>query len=92
LRESGLLWLLNRAVLHPRGFALALHYDNGIDEEPTGWSLEFAGVGEPWAFDHGIEPELFQKVEALLKRTAIYGSSPIKHPRQEGRSDEEGFG
>ncbi len=64
LRETGLLWLINRVVLHPRGFALALHFDD--DGNATGWSLVGDG-SEPWAFPHELEDELFQKVSELLK-------------------------
>ncbi|MFM9590762.1 hypothetical protein ACKI16_29670 [Streptomyces scabiei] len=37
LRESGLLWLINRLVFHPRGLALALHLDE--HGQAYGWSL-----------------------------------------------------
>lgn len=37
LRESGLLWLINRVVFHPRGLALALHLDE--HGNAYGWSL-----------------------------------------------------
>jgi hypothetical protein len=30
LRSSGLLWLINRAVFHPRGFALAIDSKTGV--------------------------------------------------------------
>lgn len=61
LRESGLLWLVNRAVFHPRGFALAVETDG---------SLSLLGDGsEPWKFelpsDH--EDDLFRRAEATLR-------------------------
>lgn len=65
LRESGLLWLVNRAVFHPRGFALALVMR---DSEPVGWQLLGDG-SEPWRF--GVdEDELFAAAEATLARPA----------------------
>lgn len=65
LRESGLLWLINRTVLHPRGFALALVVDGN---EVVGWQLLGDGT-EPWSFGDD-ETDLFARVEALLSRKA----------------------
>lgn len=73
LRDEGLLWLVNRVVFHPRGYALALHLDdNGA---ATGWSILGDGT-EPWtmgdpppeALADGAmtEDELFDKVKAIL--------------------------
>lgn len=47
LRSTGLLWLINSTVFHPRGFALALHFDD--DGNCTGWSMMGDG-SEPWRF------------------------------------------
>jgi hypothetical protein len=47
LADSGLLWLFNATVLHPRGFALAFHREGG---EIVGWSLLGDGA-EPWQYD-----------------------------------------
>jgi hypothetical protein len=47
LRECGLLWLINRVVFHPRGYALALVV--GPDGEAVGWVLQGDG-SEPWTF------------------------------------------
>jgi hypothetical protein len=53
-------------VMHPRGFALALHYEgNGGDGEPTGWSLIGDGT-EPWVFRDEDTPEPFKAFERLL--------------------------
>jgi hypothetical protein len=46
--DSGLLWALNRLVLHPRGFALS--WD---DTEQT-WQL-FGDGTECWAFEHDTD-------------------------------------
>jgi len=62
LSESGLLWLINRVVFHPRGFALALVRREG-DGEITGWRLLGDGGG-PWRME-GDEPE-FGAAEATL--------------------------
>jgi hypothetical protein len=72
--ETGLLWLINTAVLHPRGYALALHYDD--DGRATGWSV-LSGNGEE-AYDFlradqtkdgsGVDIDAkFRAVEALLR-------------------------
>lgn len=65
LRDSGLLWLVNTSVLHPRGYALALHFD--AEGNATGWSLQGNG-SEPWTF-MADDPELdvrFAAVNRLL--------------------------
>ncbi|QOC89864.1 hypothetical protein [Micromonospora craniellae] len=63
LRDSGLLWLINRAVLHPRGFALAVVMQG---EDAVGWQLLGDGRG-PWRFHASVsEDELFAAVQATL--------------------------
>jgi hypothetical protein len=66
LQESGLLWLINRVVFHPRGFSLALHFnENG---NCLGWWLMGDG-SELWTFGDGSEideNELFRRVENFL--------------------------
>lgn len=62
IRESGLLWLINTSVLHPRGFAL-------------GWSGDghfLLGDGsEPWRFElpDEVADDLFRKAQATLTPT-----------------------
>lgn len=67
LRDSGLLWLINRAVFHPRGFALGV----ALDESGAvlGWFVEGDG-SEPWRFDLPAEheDELFRAAEEILRR------------------------
>lgn len=49
LQESGLLWLINRVVFHPRGFALGM-VKSEPDRDLLGWVL--LGDGRmPWTFD-----------------------------------------
>jgi len=48
LRDSGLLWLINTSVFHPRGYAL------GMSNE--GWVL-FGDGSEPWQFGADPTPE-----------------------------------
>lgn len=62
LRSTGLLWLVNRVVFHPRGYALAFHR---VDGQITGWSLQGDG-SEPWTFGCGDEDRHFTAVEALF--------------------------
>jgi hypothetical protein len=61
LRSSGLLWLINRVVFHPRGFALALTMHG---DEATGWKLLGDG-SEVWRFD-GDEDDLFEQANRTL--------------------------
>lgn len=69
LSPTGLLWLINTTVFHPRGYALALHFDDAGDA--TGWSLMGDGA-EPWQFATEGWPEgqgidaAFTAAKALL--------------------------
>lgn len=80
LRDTGLLWLLNRVVFHPRGYALALVYDDrdnphGSGGTVIGWRLHGDGT-EPWSMGDPppefqaagakTEDELFALVKALM--------------------------
>lgn len=64
LRDSGLLWLINRVVFHPRGFALGVQVDQHGDVE--GWRLLGDGT-EVWQFN-GDEDALYAAAEAELNR------------------------
>jgi hypothetical protein len=76
LSTTGLLWLINRTVFHPRGFALALHYPEASTREEidageaecTGWSLLGDGT-EVWSFTEQVDDECFALVEAFLAAT-----------------------
>lgn len=73
LRESGLLWLINRTVFHPRGFALAL--DIGRESgEAKGWALIGDGT-EPWHTTVETDDELFAKAEAFLNAHRPHGEA-----------------
>jgi hypothetical protein len=65
LRSSGLLWLINRVVFHPRGWALALTYRDG---QATGWKLQGDGH-EVWRFNDP-EDESFAAVQKTLSGDA----------------------
>ena len=64
LSDSGLLWLINASVFHPRGFALALT-QNTETGEVTGWELLGNG-SEPWVFS-GPRPERFAAAEETFE-------------------------
>ncbi len=61
LRSTGMLWLINRVVFHPHGWALALVYK---DAQVVGWTLQGDGR-EVWRFE-GDEDDLFAKAQAML--------------------------
>jgi hypothetical protein len=65
LRDSGLLWLINRVVFHPRGWALFLVLEAG---QIIGWRLRGDGA-EVWRFD-GPEDEHFARAQATLAGVA----------------------
>lgn len=78
LSEFGVLWLINRTVFHPRGFALALEYVDG-EVEPIGWSIQGDG-SEPWRFEGFDEDETFTAVEGLLAQAVAHGQAPHTGP------------
>lgn len=63
LRDAGLLWLINRVVFHPRGFALA--FDVADCGDVNGWKLLGDG-SEVWTFDNESDDEEFAKVRATF--------------------------
>lgn len=63
LRDSGLLWLINRTVFHPRGLALALVIDDA--NKIAGWRLTGDGT-EPMWFSPDDEAALFASAKATL--------------------------
>lgn len=85
LRTSGLLWLFNTAVLHPRGFAVGFVYPDDATAyqitagavEPIGWQL-FGDGTEPWRFDidDATLDRLFDSVQTLL---AVQQDEPDGH-------------
>jgi hypothetical protein len=70
LSDAGILWLINRVVFHPRGFALALHADD--DGLVTGWQLQGDG-SEEWSFPPEREWDHFQRAEQTLQDAATAG-------------------
>lgn len=72
LFDDGLLWLINRTVFHPRGYALAV----GLDDDGKISGFELWGNGdEPWQFGADIEENsrftAVEKVFAALRRTDV---------------------
>ncbi len=63
--DDGLLWLINKSLLHPRGYAL------GVDVNTKEMTLLGNG-SEPWRFELPNEDDLFQRVEQLFTRAAEY--------------------
>jgi len=62
-RESGLLWLVNREVFHPRGYALAFQVED--DGSVSGWSLLGDG-SECWTFSPEADDEGFERVREFF--------------------------
>lgn len=65
LRSSGLLWLINRAVFHPRGVALAIRETS--EGEVTGWGLVTAPAGEPFSFAEETDIKGFRRAEETIR-------------------------
>lgn len=72
LREHGLLWLINRAVFHPRGYALGLEVDPAGNV--IGWTMYGDGT-EVWRYGEDVpEDELFAAAETFLASLAGPGT------------------
>ncbi len=74
LFDTGLMWLINTQVLHPRGYAMQIHleYDTANDGplHAVGWSIIGDGI-EPWQIgcdDHSQEmlQRRFDEIRKLL--------------------------
>ncbi|MDX3372615.1 hypothetical protein PV387_42840, partial [Streptomyces sp. ME02-6987-2C] len=66
LRDTGLLWLINRVALHPRGLALALHLDE--HGQAYGWNLVSNDEGEPWMFDPATDNDGYTRADATITK------------------------
>ncbi len=67
IRDAGFLWLINKALFHPRGFALAFIKDE--DGNFKGWTILGDGT-ECWSFSEAIDDEYFGKAERELAQYA----------------------
>lgn len=71
LQSTGLLWYIN-SLLHPRGFAIAVHRDD--DGSLTGWSIMGDG-SEPIAFVTKEIAELYDiEVESPVDANAKFAA------------------
>lgn len=79
-RAEGLLFLVNAAVLHPRGYALAMQVNSHGDPE----GLSIVGDGdEPWAFGReGLDETIDGLVAGEQAREARW--SPLLRRRRDG--------
>lgn len=72
-RGTGLLWLINRVVFHPRGFALALDVDAATGDV-RGWFLQGDG-SECWTFSEESDDRHFLEAEAFLRQQRVEESA-----------------
>lgn len=76
LSSSGLLWLINTVVFHPRGYALALAVDRHTGEQAAGWTLLGNGT-EPWRYEaDDVTAERFAAAEVTLRAAAAANDEP----------------
>ncbi|MFF5968186.1 hypothetical protein ACFY64_31585 [Streptomyces collinus] len=76
LRDSGLLWLINRVALHPRGLALALHLDE--HGQAYGWSLVASDEGEPWMFAPATDNDGYRRAEKTIAAALDRDTGPAR--------------
>lgn len=65
LSDSGILWLINRVVFHPRGLALALHAEKETGEV-VGWNIVGDG-GKVWKFTEVDDDEYFARAKKTIQ-------------------------
>lgn len=80
LLESGLLWLINTSVFHPRGLALAVAIDQETGEA-SGWSLLASEAGTAYRYAAPCEAddpssavdvdELFRLASATMEQARL---------------------
>ena len=70
LLDSGLLWLINRVVFHPRGLALALWREDTTGDV-TAWRLLATADGEPFTFSNRDDENGYRRAEATLRAALI---------------------
>jgi len=64
LQADGVLYMINKTLFHPRGYALAI-------TEEGAFELWYDG-SEPMSFDLGpLEDDLFNSFNALLEKTSV---------------------
>lgn len=87
LADSGLLWWINRSLLHPSGYALAVAY-NPDGTDIVGWSLHYAG--DPISYADDIdEAAKLAAVEQLFATARQHRVSPPNgHPQWPATSDD----
>lgn len=68
LSDTGLLWLINRVVFHPRGYKLALICKDGT-REVEGWTLQGDG-SEVCVFSESDDDAEFAKVNEFFDMLA----------------------
>lgn len=65
-RVNGLLWALNRYVLHPRGLAAGWFYEvDATSHEPSGWMILRSDDGL-WNFSEDLDHEGKASFDAFL--------------------------
>ncbi|MGA5202746.1 hypothetical protein [Streptomyces variegatus] len=91
LRPTGLLWLINRVVFHPRGLALALHADD--TGHVYGWSLLPSPDGGPWTYPEDVEPDYLRSAEATLTaalNTPVHPDEDVRPPSRPTPDEDSG--
>ncbi|HUX70774.1 MAG TPA: hypothetical protein VMV41_09715 [Cellulomonadaceae bacterium] len=62
-QADGLVWLVNTAVLHPRGLALAVTFDTEDERPDLPVCLQIVGSDEPWIFAPGEQADVLERYE-----------------------------
>jgi hypothetical protein len=78
MMPTGVLWLINRTVFHPRGLALGITVIEGDGEtHAEGWEILASPDGTPYRYDDDeTEARKHRAVEELLDLVRLNGVMP----------------
>lgn len=74
-RAAGLLWLVNRHVFHPMGYALTFHIDTET-KRVLGWSIQGDGR-EVWSFAEKDDDAGFHDVKRFFASLSAEQAKPV---------------
>lgn len=77
MMPTGILWLINRTVFHPRGLALGLTVSTEGEPHAEGWEIVASPDGTPYRYDdEETEARKHRAVEELLDLARMHGVMP----------------
>jgi hypothetical protein len=70
LRDTGLLWAINRYIFHPRGLAMAVCLEHDEDSKVFAWRM-MSLLGETFNYDEEADQSGFRKFTQFLQSLEV---------------------